>query len=249
MKSRLLRTLTGIFALAATAGTLEYTGYNAFDREDGTNFICDIDPSCHYLTEGEIDFATQVYGDSIDFTNVKKFSRAWFFFPEERAHAPNGNMYFPYEDFPEDFSNVGNGAGYAISFIHELGHVKQTQGGRNLVMEFLAENWKQGGNYNHAYFIDEETLSQNDVLSLEQEARLYSRIGSEVFFIQRLGDRNGGYPFINRKGKVITEEFVQGLSCEDRQKAYEYFRPRLRSPFIERCDELAASETVFEPTP
>ena len=84
MKSRLLRTLTGIFALAATAGTLEYTAYSAFDREDGTNFICDIDPSCHYLTEGEIDFATQVYGDSIDFTNVKKFSRAWFFFPEER---------------------------------------------------------------------------------------------------------------------------------------------------------------------
>ena len=249
MKSRLLRTLTGIFALAATAGTLEYTGYNAFDREDGTNFICDIDPSCHYLTEGEIDFATQVYGDSIDFTNVKKFSRAWFFFPEERAHAPNGNMYFPYEDFPEDFSNVGNSAGYAISFIHEMGHVRQSQEGRSLVMEFLAEAWRTGGDYTLAYHVDENNLGVHDVLGLEQEAKLYENVAMDFVVTEMISDEKGGYPYRNRNGYLVTQDYIESILCDGRRSTHDYLRERMRSPFIERCDELAASETVFEPTP
>jgi len=80
------------------------------------------------LTAGEIEIARSVFGDAIDYTNVRLFKRKWWpFHPRNAAMAPMGNIYFHPEGgvWSDDFSKEGIGRqGF---FIHEMTHVWQTQ--------------------------------------------------------------------------------------------------------------------------
>ncbi len=82
------------------------------------------------MTEGEIEMAKRVFGDSIDYTKVKVHNgEYWMFFGLQGNNiaAPNGEIYFPGNYFLEDFSKA-DGA-YQRLFVHEMGHVWQYQEG------------------------------------------------------------------------------------------------------------------------
>lgn len=80
------------------------------------------------LTPGEIKLARSVFGDAVDYAQVRLFKRKWWpFQPRNAAMAPMGNIYFHPEGgvWSEDFSKEPLGRqGF---FIHEMTHVWQTQ--------------------------------------------------------------------------------------------------------------------------
>ena len=84
------------------------------------------------LTSGEIALARSIFGDAIDYGQVRLFNRKWWpFQPRNAAMAPNGNIYFhpAAGGWSEDFSlEPLTRQGF---FIHEMTHVWQAQkGGR-----------------------------------------------------------------------------------------------------------------------
>jgi len=84
------------------------------------------------LTPGEIALARSVFGDAIDYSQVRLVLGKWWpFQPPRSAMAPMGNIYFHPNGggWSEDFSKAQRHAqGF---FIHEMTHVWQTQkGGR-----------------------------------------------------------------------------------------------------------------------
>ena len=84
------------------------------------------------LTPGEIALARSVFGDAIDYSQVRLFRRKWWpLQPRNSAMAPTGHIYFHPEGgaWSDDFSRES--LGRQAFFIHELTHVWQTQrGGR-----------------------------------------------------------------------------------------------------------------------
>ena len=80
------------------------------------------------LTPGEIELARSVFGDAIDYSQVRLVKGKWWpFHPRNAAMAPMGNIWFHPEGgvWSEDFSQEPLGRqGF---FIHEMTHVWQTQ--------------------------------------------------------------------------------------------------------------------------
>ena len=87
---------------------------------------------CRELTSGEIELCRTVFGDAIDYSQVRLIRGKWWpFQPRNAAMAPNGNIYFhPVAGgWSADFSKETlPRQGF---FIHEMTHVWQSQrGGR-----------------------------------------------------------------------------------------------------------------------
>jgi hypothetical protein len=100
-------------------------------------------PKSRSLTTGEIQLAKSVFGDSIDYTKVKVFGRAWIsrIGQGQSVVTPNGNIYQSGLGVT-DFSQ----GGWDALFIHEMTHVYQYQHGIDPVMGRL-----KSGNYNPGY--------------------------------------------------------------------------------------------------
>lgn len=82
------------------------------------------------LTEGEAAIAREIFGNSLDLSKVRLYSRKYIFFqPENTVMAPNGNVYFPPKVYENDFSAPGHRLALRRLFIHELVHVWQYQSG------------------------------------------------------------------------------------------------------------------------
>jgi type VI secretion system secreted protein VgrG len=80
------------------------------------------------MTRGEIDLASMIFQDAIDYRKVRIHNRPYLWCglqPKNVAMAPNGQMYFHYTTYSEDFSCEGPGAGRW--FIHEMTHIWQHQ--------------------------------------------------------------------------------------------------------------------------
>jgi hypothetical protein len=81
-----------------------------------------------HLTPGEIELARSIFGDAIDYGQVRMIRRKWWpFQPRSVAMAPSGNVHFhPHSElWSEDFSKEPlHRQGL---FIHELTHVWQAQ--------------------------------------------------------------------------------------------------------------------------
>ena len=80
------------------------------------------------LTEGEIDLARSMFGDTIDYSKVRMVKRKWWpFQPRSTAMAPTGNIHFhPHGKlWSEDFSS--DPLHRQGLFIHEMTHVWQSQ--------------------------------------------------------------------------------------------------------------------------
>lgn len=80
------------------------------------------------LTKGEVELARSVFGDAIDYAQVRLIRGKWWpFQPSNAAMAPMGNIYFHPKNggWSDDFSMEGlHRQGF---FIHEMTHVWQAQ--------------------------------------------------------------------------------------------------------------------------
>src|SRR5215212_4837536 len=80
------------------------------------------------LTVGEIALARSVFGDAIDYADVRMVKGKWWpFHPSNAAMAPMGNIYFHPEGgaWSDDFSLESPHR--QAFFIHEMTHVWQAQ--------------------------------------------------------------------------------------------------------------------------
>ncbi len=98
------------------------------------------EPTERGLTPGEIALAHSVFGDRIDYSQVKIFrKRAYPIQPNDETMAPDGNIYFAPESkaYLDDFAE-----GDPLSqghFIHEMTHVYQVKHGVDVVPRRIAE--------------------------------------------------------------------------------------------------------------
>lgn len=168
--------VTAAFAVAAGYGAisgLETTGYSYFDKPDGSNMLCAVDPDCRRLSYGEQMMARSVFGDSIDYTHVKLFNRYYAFMKgiTDCHMAPNGNIYMPLNrgrKKVDDFSLPGKPQ---TRLMHELTHVWQYQQGMNIYGSALSAWLKNGLNdYGQSYKFDVNGKAKFGDLNLEQQA-------------------------------------------------------------------------------
>lgn len=120
------------------------------------------------LTPGEMDLARSIYGSQVDYTKVQIFNEKWhFFMPGDRAHAPNGHMYFPGGAGAKYFADFSTApVDDKSTFIHEMGHVWQHQRGLNVIVRASI-----GRSYDYS-----EIFSGKDYfdLNMEQQAEFLS---------------------------------------------------------------------------
>ena len=118
------------------------------------------------LTAGEIAIARSVFGDAIDYAQVRLFRRKWWpFHPRNAAMAPMGNIYFHPQGgaWSEDFSKEPLGRqGF---FIHEMTHVWQAQAKGKLYLPLMRHPFCR---YSYA-FEPERPFSR---YGLEQQAEI-----------------------------------------------------------------------------
>ncbi|HEY0900530.1 MAG TPA: hypothetical protein VGD95_00270, partial [Micavibrio sp.] len=162
--------LATAFAGAVGTAHLEWVGYEYFDRKDGSNALCQIDPHCRALNPDEITVARKYFGDRIDYKNVKVFSRAFMLIPNDgySGMTPNGHLYFAKKhNYSPNFTNTPE---LMRSFIHEMTHVAQYQSGVDVPRQAFVTWLKHGFNYYAAYDYEIEKAPSYNDLNLEQQA-------------------------------------------------------------------------------
>lgn len=86
------------------------------------------------LTEGEIRISQSVFGDLIDYKQVKVMNHPYLpWQPAGILMAPNGYIHLKDADYCEDFSCMS--LGYQAVFIHEMAHVYQYQRHENVLLK------------------------------------------------------------------------------------------------------------------
>ena len=98
------------------------------------------------LTTNEIEAAKKVYGDTIDYSQVRIISGKYFFLQGKNTMmAPNGNIYDPRGGECADYTScqVLSSSGARLdshgTFIHEMGHIAQHQAGVNVFWRGLGQ--------------------------------------------------------------------------------------------------------------
>jgi len=81
------------------------------------------------LTGGEIKMLQAVYGDSIDYDEVRVYHKTfWWLQVRSQFITPNGNIYAPNRLYRDDYS-LDPDLGLCAVFVHDLTHVWQWQNG------------------------------------------------------------------------------------------------------------------------
>lgn len=81
------------------------------------------------LTPGEVLLLQSVYANRIAYGQVRIHSERWMpVFPNDRAMAPNGHVYFPGDEYAPDFSLPTTPLRKRATFIHEGAHLYQWYG-------------------------------------------------------------------------------------------------------------------------
>ena len=164
-------TLAGLSVAAAVAVYSEQTGYNLFDLPNGWNPVCAVDPTCRKLTEDEITWAREFFGDTIDYGDVNYFNRQMMGRDRDAlAYHIYGNIYEARNwdekvaDSPRAIANV---------FIHEMAHVWQYETG---IIPFFRHGEKTEHDSTYAFNINEyETFAE---YGIEQQASILQRIAA-----------------------------------------------------------------------
>ena len=124
------------------------------------------------LTEGEVEMARLIFGDSIDFNGVRVHHGGWWGFlgMQFTAASPNGNMYYPpsTDYYRDDFSATEDDRDKAL-FIHEMVHVWQYGLGYALKWNGLLVSRRGGEAYE--YELDGRSLNK---YNLEQQGEIIS---------------------------------------------------------------------------
>lgn len=123
----LLTACSSLAAVFAAAVALDYTGYSLFNRADGSNALCRLDRSCRSMTAAETALARETFGNTIDYKQVKIFTRQPFLWPRSPktvARMWNSNIYVLSDTLKTpDFSTAD--ALTKAAYLHELTHVWQ----------------------------------------------------------------------------------------------------------------------------
>jgi hypothetical protein len=78
------------------------------------------------LTKGELREIRWMFGIVPGIERARIFPRNfWWPYPNDRAMTPKGNIYFPHQDFREDFSLAGVPLVLRALFMHEATHLYQ----------------------------------------------------------------------------------------------------------------------------
>lgn len=134
------------------------------------------------LTDGEIELARSIFGDSIDYARVTVTDDKYVFFqPKGVAMTPNGSLYMNgcyYADYAAESSYT---RGF---FIHEMTHVWQFQ---NKVLNPVAAaaelNLKHKFNYEAAYDFHLDEKKDLTQYNMEQQASIVE----EYFLVRHAG--------------------------------------------------------------
>jgi type VI secretion system secreted protein VgrG len=114
---------------------------------DGTN---DSGLNGRVLTTGEIALARSIFGDSIDYTEVRIFEGLTS--DGAAASAIGSNIFFPTETFLNDYSDLSDALrGEAGVFLHEMTHVWQDQNGVDITASQIEAVEQVGGDYTAIY--------------------------------------------------------------------------------------------------
>ena len=176
MRDKLKKIFTAAALMLALGCVTELTGYSWFDEEDGSNAMCDLDPTCRNLTPKEIDLAKEFFGSSVDYKHVKVFSRNFFFYPfEGAAMVPNGNIYM-LDDRMRNRTFDGSPDKDTGIFIHEMTHVWQHQQGVSLPLSALAAYIENGFDYAACYEYCVDKYAKFDDYNIEQQASIVENI-------------------------------------------------------------------------
>lgn len=81
------------------------------------------------MTAGEIALLRTIFADKIDYSKARVHSERWMWpFPQDRAMAPNGDAYFPGNEYSPDFSLSSTPLLKRATFVHEATHLYQWYG-------------------------------------------------------------------------------------------------------------------------
>lgn len=174
--------LAGLGAAAAVVLHSEQTGYNLFDFTNGWNPVCAADPTCRKLTEDEITWAREFFGDTIDYEDVNYFSRQMLGRDSDAlAYHYKGNIYEASNwdsiaDSPASIANV---------FIHEMAHVWQYETGIIPSKHYI----KSERDKIYAFDLNEyESFAE---YGIEQQASILQRIAATRYRFNSLeGDKS-----------------------------------------------------------
>lgn len=209
--------LTSIFAAAVLSQ--EWSGYALFDTDNGNNSLCDIDPTCRKLTEGEIKLAQKTFGSEVNYSNIKIFNRPYFYLVgnDGSNHAPNGNIYITDKySRSEDYSKTPH---LQRMFIHEMAHIWQFQNKFDprfkALRDFKIVNNKPSYDANYHYKLD--TNMHFDDYKMEQQAEIIADYFLKQKKIEELINKK------NSQNSNLTHSFLeQSLSYQCRSiKEYE----------------------------
>ncbi len=130
------------------------------------------------LTPEEIVLAQKIYGNTIDYSQVKVHDGKYFSGqPDNTAITPDGQAYFPTQIYSSNFG-LENSVNKQALFIHELGHIFQYQNG----MEVVEQRISEGAKYNYEDVFDGTPLGE---LTVEAQAEFFrdlfkKRIGAAI---------------------------------------------------------------------
>lgn len=132
--------MVGAAVTTAVAGTYAYHAYNSIEQNSPgvseNNFAADhFNRTYRYMNAGEIEMAQEIFGDRIDYENVKLVHhKVW---EKENAsayvmYAPvfgiaGNNIHFKAEYYCDDFSSDSCDAKTRSIFMHEMTHIYQNQ--------------------------------------------------------------------------------------------------------------------------
>lgn len=121
------------------------------------------------LTALEIEQARLVFSDGIDYARVKIYKGIPFLPRLNTALSPNGHIYFPRGNCPDDFTCSSRS--HAVWLIHELTHVWQHQHGYRTWLGGLMLAVKGGYRRRCCYaYPDPATVGSLAELNMEQQA-------------------------------------------------------------------------------
>lgn len=140
------------------------------------------------LTQGEKIIIDKVFGvNTINYSLVRIWDAEYLPFGlqnDDTTIAPNGNIYFPKNNYKKDFSdlNIAN-ASDTHHFVHEMTHVWQFQLGYSVRLQgaFLHPKCKLSGHDPYAYILDQNKTLTN--YNMEQQGNIIADYYSYYFSI------------------------------------------------------------------
>lgn len=123
------------------------------------------------LSANEIELARRIFSDGIDYARVKIYRGIPYLPDFKAAVAPNGHIFFPRRNCPDDFVLAGHS--HQMWLIHELTHVWQYQHGFQTWWAGILL-FATGGYFRHKAYMypPPDTITHFGSLNMEQQADL-----------------------------------------------------------------------------